>query len=64
VFVAETLIHALDELREQYARYRTDPEFVAEFSTSSSTTSPAEPVYHASRWSERLGGAQLYQARD
>jgi len=29
VFVAETLIHALDELREQYARYRTDPEFIA-----------------------------------
>ena len=31
VFVAETLIRALDELREHYARYRNDPEFVAEF---------------------------------
>src|SRR4051812_33524031 len=31
VFVAETLIHALDELREQYARYQHDPAFIAEF---------------------------------
>jgi tryptophan synthase beta chain len=31
VFVAETLIHALTELREQYERYRQDAEFVAEF---------------------------------
>ena len=31
VFVAETLIRALDELREQYAHYRNDPAFVAEF---------------------------------
>ena len=30
-FVAETLIHALDELKAAYARYRDDPEFVAEF---------------------------------
>src|SRR6266542_5128351 len=31
VFVAETLIRALDELKSQYARYRNDPDFVAEF---------------------------------
>jgi tryptophan synthase beta chain len=31
VFVAETLMHALDELRAAYERYRTDPDFVAEF---------------------------------
>ena len=30
-FVAETLIHALDELQAAYAQYRDDPEFVAEF---------------------------------
>ena len=30
VFVAETLMHALDELRDAYERYRTDPDFVAE----------------------------------
>src|SRR5271156_5705324 len=31
VFVAETLIHALDELGQQYGRYRRDPDFIAEF---------------------------------
>ena len=31
VFVAETLIHALDELREAYEWSRSDPEFRAEF---------------------------------
>jgi tryptophan synthase beta chain len=31
VFVAETLVAALDELKASYARYRNDPDFVAEF---------------------------------
>src|SRR5215470_13110054 len=30
VFVAETLIRALDELRDAYTRLRRDPAFVAE----------------------------------
>ena len=30
VFVAETLIEALDQLKAVYARYREDPEFCAE----------------------------------
>ena len=30
-FVSETLMHALDELRLAYQRYKDDPEFVAEF---------------------------------
>ena len=29
--VAETLTHALDELRAPSARYKNDPEFVAEY---------------------------------
>ncbi|HSU78745.1 MAG TPA: tryptophan synthase subunit beta, partial [Burkholderiales bacterium] len=31
VFVAETLSHALDELRAAYAAARSDPQFEAEF---------------------------------
>lgn len=31
VFVAETLVHALDELREAYEKFQKDPEFVAEY---------------------------------
>jgi len=65
VFVAETLISALDELREQYARFRNDPEFVAEFESDlKHYVGRPSPVYHARRWSERLGGAQIYFKRE
>ena len=65
VFVAETLISAVDELREQYARYRDDPEFVAEFEYElKHYVGRPSPVYHARRWSERLGGAQIYFKRE
>src|SRR5438132_1449198 len=65
VFVAETLIHALDELREQYARYRSDPEFTAEFARElKHYVGRPSPVYHAKRWSEQLGGAQIYFKRE
>ena len=30
-FVSETLTHAISELRDAYARYQHDPEFLAEF---------------------------------
>ena len=30
-FVSETLTHAISELREAYAKYQHDPEFLAEF---------------------------------
>jgi tryptophan synthase beta chain len=65
VFVAETLISALDDLREQYARYREDPEFIAEFEYElKHYVGRPSPVYHARRWSERLGGAQIYFKRE
>ena len=31
VFVAETLVHALNELREAYEKYQKDPDFFAEY---------------------------------
>jgi tryptophan synthase beta chain len=65
VFVAETLIRALEELREQYVRYRNDPEFVAEFERElKHYVGRPSPVYHAQRWSDRLGGAQLWLKRE
>jgi tryptophan synthase beta chain len=65
VFVAETLIHALDELRREYERYRTDPEFCAEFEYElEHFVGRPSPVYHAKRWSELLGGAQIYFKRE
>ena len=65
VFVAETLIRALDELREHYARYRNDPEFVAEFEDElAHYVGRPSPVYHAKRWSEKAGGAQIWLKRE
>jgi tryptophan synthase beta chain len=65
VFVAETLIHALDELKEQYARYRQDPDFIAEFAYElKHYVGRPSPIYHARRWSEQLGGAQIYFKRE
>jgi tryptophan synthase beta chain len=65
VFVAETLIRALDELREHYARFRSDPDFVAEFENElEHYVGRPSPIYHARRWSEILGGAQLYFKRE
>ena len=65
VFVAETLIQALDELKAAYARYRDDPEFQAEFAYElKHYVGRPSPVYHARRWSERFGGAQVYLKRE
>ncbi len=64
-FVSETLIHALDELNEAYARYKDDPEFLAEYRHElKHYVGRPSPVYHASRWSDMLGGAQIYLKRE
>ena len=65
VFVAETLVQALDELKTAYERYRNDPEFQAEFSYElKHYVGRPSPVYHARRWSEHFGGAQVYLKRE
>jgi len=65
VFVSETLIQALDELKNTYARFRRDPEFQAEFAYElKHYVGRPSPVYHARRWSERFGGAQVYLKRE
>jgi len=64
-FVAETLIHALDELKAAYAHYRNDPEFVAEYrSELAHFVGRPSPVYHAARISREIGGAQIYLKRE
>lgn len=65
VFVAETLIHALDELRAAYEKFRNDPDFVAEYERElKHFVGRPSPIYHAQRWSETLGGAQIYLKRE
>ena len=64
-FVAETLIEALDELKRAYAEARADPAFRAEFEYElKHYVGRPSPIYHAKRWSELLGGAQIYLKRE
>ena len=64
-FVAETLSHALAELDEAYARYSQDPEFLEEFRYElAHFVGRPSPVYHAKRWSQQGGGAQIYFKRE
>jgi len=65
VFVAETLISALDELRVRYEQYRDDPDFQAEFDYElRHYVGRPSPIYHARRWSEHVGGAQILLKRE
>ncbi|KAF1043917.1 MAG: Tryptophan synthase beta chain [Herbaspirillum frisingense] len=64
-FAAETLTLALNELREAYAHYQHDEQFLAEFHTElKHFVGRPSPVYHAKRWSELAGGAQIYFKRE
>ena len=64
-FVAETLVHALDELDAAYARYRDDPQFQAEFRHElRHFVGRPSPVYHAQRLSREIGGAQIHLKRE
>ena len=65
VFVAETLIEALDELRATYEKYRHDPDFLTELHHDLKYfVGRPSPIYHAKRWSDRVGGAQIYLKRE
>ncbi|MCB1957812.1 MAG: tryptophan synthase subunit beta, partial [Rhodocyclaceae bacterium] len=60
IFVAETLIPALEELSQAYEACRKDPEFLAEFEYElKHYVCRPSPIYHAARWSRELGGAQI-----
>jgi tryptophan synthase beta chain len=64
-FVSETLTHALNELRAAYAHFQNDQDFLAEFHYElKHFVGRPSPVYHARRWSEMLGGAQIYFKRE
>ncbi|MFZ2858666.1 pyridoxal-phosphate dependent enzyme, partial [Acidovorax sp.] len=64
-FVSETLTHAIQELRDAYARYQNDPEFLAEFEYElKHFVGRPSPIYHAARTSREMGGAQIYLKRE
>ncbi|MFG6489429.1 tryptophan synthase subunit beta [Roseateles sp. BYS78W] len=64
-FVSETLVHALDQLKDAYAHYQNDPEFLAEYKKElKHFVGRPSPIYHADRLSRELGGAQVYLKRE
>ena len=64
-FVAETLMYPLQELTEAFERYINDDEFLAELNYElNHYVGRPSPLYHAWRWSEKLGGAQIYLKRE
>ena len=64
-FVSETLTHALTQLKDGYAHFCDDPDFLAEFNTElKHFVGRPSPIYHARRWSEMMGGAQIYFKRE
>lgn len=65
LFVAETLMEPLAELRRAYERYQTDPDFLREFEHDlKHFVGRPSPLYFAERWSEKIGGARIYLKRE
>ena len=69
-FVSETLTHALTELKEAYAKYQHEPEFLKEFQYElAHFVGRPSPIYHAARMSREISdgmgsGAQIYFKRE
>ena len=69
-FVSETLTHAINELKDAYAKYQFDPAFVAEFEYElAHFVGRPSPVYHAARMSREMAdgkgnGAQIFLKRE
>ena len=65
IFVSETLMEALHELRIAYEKFMRDPDFQAEIDADlQHYVGRPSPVYHAERWSRQLGGAQIFLKRE
>ena len=64
-YVAETLVPALDELDDQYRIIKKDKKFLSEFHNDlKEYVGRPSPLYFAKRWTEILGGAQVYLKRE
>lgn len=65
MFVADTLVYALQELQKAYDFYRHDSDFLAELHEElQDYVGRATPLYLARRLSRELGGAQIYLKRE
>ncbi len=65
IFVAETLMQALDELKIAYEQVRHDKEFQRELAYElEHYVGRPSPIYHAKRLSDKCGGAQIFLKRE
>ncbi|MDX5151624.1 MAG: pyridoxal-phosphate dependent enzyme, partial [Acidiferrobacterales bacterium] len=65
IFVAETLMEPLAELRQAYETYMQDPEFQQELARDlKEFVGRPSSLYLAERWSENIGGARIYLKRE
>ncbi len=64
-FVSETLVGALEELKSFYSLSKRDISFKNEFEKElKDFVGRPSPIYHAKRWSEQIGGAQIFFKRE
>jgi len=64
-FVAETLMHPLNELTAAYEKYLKDPEFQAELDADlAHFVGRPSPLYFAERLTRETGGARIYLKRE
>ncbi|MFV2004941.1 MAG: tryptophan synthase subunit beta [Gammaproteobacteria bacterium] len=65
IFASETLMQALDELRDAYEKIKTDADFQAQFDTDlTQYVGRPSPLYFAERLSQQVGGAQIFLKRE
>lgn len=65
LFVAETLMGPLKELREAYEKYSSDPDFQKEIDLDlQHYVGRPSPVYFAERLTDKVGGAQIWLKRE
>jgi len=65
VFASETLMQALDELKEVYEKIKTDTQFQAQFDEDlAKYVGRPSPLYFAERLTQKVGGAQIYLKRE
>lgn len=64
-YVPETLTFALDQLAEEYARVKSDGDFLTELDDLLTRfVGRPSPLYHAKRLSKHCGGAQIWLKRE
>jgi tryptophan synthase beta chain len=64
-FVAETLVEALDELKDIYEKFKDDPDFLNEFHHDlKHFVGRPSPIYFAERLTSQIGGAKIFLKRE